>query len=322
MNEDIQRRIRHEVYDECRSRFNSEYGVIGPVHLSSFRKFLKPEELRTDSKAFMAHTNWFEKGTTPEAIRLHYGDPKNLPLKDYILYGQMFQACMYGRSIEAMRFRKLDPGDDCQGALIWMYADCWGETGWTIIDYYLSRKPSYYWLKRACQPVRAVVRRRGQRLVTRAVNDTLETIKATLKRGWLRVDGTKREIEAQSILLPANGMLEAGRAKILAKTKRDPKAWFYAAWLEGQGIVNDPSTWFLTPFRELALAKPDLHVRVKRKEITVTAEAYCHGVHVDDGGKEVLTDNYFDLIPGVPRRVQRIDGRPAGKLKFRMVRPG
>ena len=33
------------------------------------------------------------------------------------------------RAVEALRFRKLDPADDCQGALIWSYSDCWGETG-------------------------------------------------------------------------------------------------------------------------------------------------------------------------------------------------
>lgn len=37
MNKEINRRINHEVFDECKSRFVSEYGVIGPCHINSVR---------------------------------------------------------------------------------------------------------------------------------------------------------------------------------------------------------------------------------------------------------------------------------------------
>ncbi len=318
MNPDVGRRIRHEVYDECRSRFNSEYGVIGPVNLSSLRKFLKPDELRVDGRAFRTHTNWYEKGTIPEAIRLHYADPEGLSLPDYILYGQMFQAMMYGRSIEAMRFRKNDPKDDCQGALIWMYTDCWGETGWTIIDYHLSRKPSYYSFGRSCAPVRAIVRRRGTRLVTRVVNDTLNPVRAILHRGWMHLDGSRNDVRAQKIEVPGNSVLEAPAERVPSKPVRDR---LYTARLEGDGLDTDASTWFGAPFRELALAPPELRVRTAGRRIILTSSVYCHGVHADDGGRGILSDNYFDLLPGVPRTIERLDGKPAKALRFTVVMP-
>ncbi len=321
MNPEIERRIDHEIYDECRSRFNSEYGVIGPVNLSSFRKFLNKDELDVDSKAFQAHTNWFEKGTTPAAIRRHYADPDALALKDYIIYGQMFQATMYGRSIESMRFRKNDPKDDCQGALIWMYTDCWGETGWTLIDYYLSRKPSYYWFKRACAPVRAIVRRRRRRLITRIVNDTLEPVNATLYRGWMRLDGIEHDVAGSEITLPANGTLEFPAERLPSRKQRDPHEWFYAAWLEIDGRTTDASTWFGAPFRELALPKPSFEIHTKGDDVTLMSNVYCHGVHANDNGRGTLTDNYFDLLPGKPHRLQRLSGKAADKLRFKAVEP-
>jgi len=321
MNADVTRRIRHEVYDECRGRFVSEYGVIGPCHLASMGEYLTPADMRPTSRAFQTHTNLCEKGTTPEAIRLHYAEPCGLALKDYVLYGQMFQAGLYGRSLEALRFRKHDPVDDCQGALIWMYNDCWGETGWTIVDYYLRRKPSYYWFRRACTPLRAIVRRRGRRLLTRVVNDTRCGGRVRLSSGWLRLDGSDRRIKARRVRVPANGMVQVGVEPIPGRTRLDPREWFYAAWIDKDGVASDASTWFLLPFRQLNVRKPQLKATPRGATGSVTSNVFAHGVHIADEGRGVLSDNYFDLLPGIPRPVQRVDGRSAARLRFRAVLP-
>ena len=321
MNQDVNRRIRHEVFDECRARFVSEYGVIGPCHLDSIKQYLKPDERTPDTLAWRIHTNTFEKETLPAAIRRHYAEPEGLSVRDYILYGQMFQAEMYGHSIEALRFRKHDARDDCQGALIWMYTDCWGETGWTLIDYHRRRKASYYAFKRACTPLKAIVRRRGRELVVRVVNDTLEQYAVHLNCGWMHVSGTETKMKTKPFRMGANAMREVARESIPARSVMDPREWIYVAYLSGDNDIEPaPSIWLLTPHRELRQTKPDLAVSVKGHAITVTSPVYCHGVHVDDKGREVLSDNYFDLLPGVPHTVQRMDGGDPRKLRFRTVR--
>jgi beta-mannosidase len=319
MNPDVNRRIRHEVYDECRSRFVSEYGVIGPCHPDSVKQYLLPGQVRVGSRAWKIHTNTFEKDTTPAAIRYHYADPDGLGIPDYILYGQMFQATMYGRSIEALRFRKLDPKDDCQGAVIWMYTDCWGETGWTLVDYYLRRKASYYWFRRACAPVKAIVRRRGRSLVTRVVNDTLADCSVQVRRGWMRLDGTDARLKGRRVRVPANGMVEIGREAVPGKRDLDPREWLYAARLEGHGVEDAPSIWLLAPHRELAVPESRVAVKTTGNTVTLVSDVYCHGVHVNDHGREVVSDNYFDLLPGIPKVIRRVDGKSAGALRFRSV---
>lgn len=317
MNADMERRIRHEVFDECRARFVSEYGVIGPCHLDSVRQFLRPEERQVGSRAWRAHTNQFEKETTPAAIRRHYAEPEGLAVADYILYGQLFQATLYGRSLEALRFRKGDRRDDCQGALIWMFDDCWGETGWTPIDYYLRRKPSYYWIRRACAPVRAIVRRRGRHLVTRVVNDTLQPVEVLLCGGWLRVDGSRTRVAQQRVTVPANQALEAMREPIPAPRVQDPRQWLYAAWLEDGD--PDPSIWTLVPHRSLELPATPLTVQRLGTQIAVTSPVYAHAVHYPDRGRALLSDNYFDLLPGVPKRLRWLTPTLPRELTFRAV---
>ena len=319
MNPDINRRINHEVFDECTSRFVSEYGVIGYCHPDSVAEYLKPEERHPDSHAWKEHTNAFENKTTPAAIQHHYADVDSLSLADRILYGQLFQASMYGRSIEALRFRKHDPRDDCQGALIWMYNDCWGETGWTPIDYYLRRKPSYYWIRNACIPTKAIVRRRGNRLVVRVVNDTLDARDAALHCGWMRIDGTDAAMRAKDVRVPSNGMLEVASDKILGKKVRDPREWVYAAYLVGHDVETCPSIWTLLPHRQLAIVEPNIDVGVKGNKIELTSDVYCHGVHCDDRGKRVFSDNYFDLAPGLSKSIECLSPKVPKRPRFHAV---
>ncbi len=321
MHADLTRRYRHEIYDECRARFVSEYGVIGPCHLASFREALKPEELTVDSPAWKAHTNTFEKETTPAAIRHHYADPENLPLADYVRYGQMFQAQMYGRTIEALRFRQHDAIDDCQGALIWMWNDCWCETGWTPIDYALRRKASFYWIKNACYPVRALVRRRGERLVTRLVNDRREAVELTVRQGWLPVDTRRAEprLESRTLRLAAGGMIEIGAAAIPPEQELPPEEWFYAAWGEGENLEHIPSVWLLRPFRRLRPARDEIEVKRTGRQLTLTSPVYCHGVAYADEGAALLSDNYFDLLPNLPKTVEWRGERMPAELSFRAL---
>jgi len=319
MHSDMNRRIRHEVFDECRSRFVSEYGVIGPCHLESIREYLAAEEMQPDSLAWRMHTNTFEQQTVPAAIRRHYADPELLSVPEYVLYGQMFQALIHGHAMEALRFRKHDARDDCQGALIWSYSDCWGETGWSILDYYLRRKASYYWFRRACAPVKVIVRQREDRLMTRVVNDTLAAVPVTVEAGWWHLDGTTREVTTHTLTLAPNSMQEITATP--AETERDPRQWIYAAVLhDAGGHPCDQSIWTLVPQRELLVPAPEIRINaVGENECEVCSPVYCHAVHVEDHGRELLSDNWFDLLPGVPVRLRAVAGTPISALRFEAV---
>jgi beta-mannosidase len=301
MNPEVDRCIRHETVDECRARFVSEYGIIGPPHLDSVHDYLHPEEMHRESLAFRIHTNTFERGIVAAGIRHHYGDPDGLALPEYLLYGQMFQALLQGGAMEALRFRKGDLDAECWGALIWSYNDCWGEMGWSVIDHYLRRKASYYWLRRACAPVKVIVRPRGEALVTRIVNDTRQAYDAEVRHGWFRVDGRDQRLEITGLRIPANGMVEVARAPLPADLA--PEAWIYGAVLAGDGFAGDQATWLRAPVRELALADPALTVTPVDGGVEVSSPVFCHAVHGEDGGHGVFSDNWFDLLPGVPRRI-------------------
>jgi beta-mannosidase len=323
MNSNLKQRISPAVYDNCRARFLSEYGVIGPCHIDSIREYLAAVDTQRKSPAWKMHTNDYEEGTLPAAIRTHYADPTNLSLEEYSLYGQLFQATMHESAIEAMRFRKHDPADDCAGILMWSYSDCWGETGWSLLDYYLRRKASYYAARRASAPVKVIVRKRDDHYVTRAVNDTLDTFGGTVDVGWWRLDGTARNVDSRHISLEPNSMLEVANAPAPPADERDPRVWVYAAVLrDSQETAFDQSLCFQEPCRRRELPKPKIAVKAVGDDlIEVSSPVYAHAVHVEDHGREVISNNWFDLLPGVPVRVRLATGIQPSSLQFQSVLP-
>jgi beta-mannosidase len=316
----MNRRIRHEVVDECRARFVSEYGIIGPPNLASIRQYLKPEELSITNTAFKIHVNSMDRGTTAAGIRYHYGEPEGLSLPDFLVYGQMFQAMLQGGAMEALRFRKHDPRADCEGALVWSYNDCWGEMGWSVIDHYARRKASYYWIRRACAPIKVIVRCPDKHITTRIVNDTLSSPRATVGYGWVRLDGSKREWRQKALIIPPNGMVEVASIPLPSPDERNPREWLYAATLQGDGVPGDQAIWLLAPHRQLVMPKPIIASSVHGDWLEVRSRVYCHGVHLEDEGQEVLADNYFDLLPNLPRRIP-ISVSKIGPVQLTSVMP-
>jgi hypothetical protein len=98
-------------------------------------------------------------------------------------------------------------------------------------------------------------------------------------------------------------MVEVANLPVPPAAERNPREWLYAVTLEGHGFPEDQALWLLAPHGELAMPEPRLTTLVHDGVLEVTSRVYCHGVHIDDAGQEVLVDNYFDLLPNVPRRI-------------------
>jgi hypothetical protein len=109
----------------------------------------------------------------------------------------------------------------------------------------------------------------------------------------------------------------------LSPRERDPHEWVYAAVLrDATGAPFDQSIWPLLPYRELALTPTEPTIRLLEDgQLEVSSTAFCHAVHVEDHGREVLSDNWLDLLPGVPVRVRLRAGLNPVGLSMETVLP-
>ena len=314
MHPEMEKRITPEEYDKITSKFVSEYGYIGPCRYSTIERY--HDGAPVDRRGFIwdMHNNTFEKETVPAGIEKHYGGAAGMPLEQYLLYAPLVQGLMYHYSLTALRFKP-----DCSGALFWMYNDTWGEVGWTIIDYYLTRKPSYYFVKRAFAPRSFILRRQGEEIVGVATNDGPQPCTVTLQYGYLSFDGKQQRLAETSVELPAHFRGEVVRFRPDGGDERRGAYILRAA--EDLGFA--PAMLRGGVFKELELPRAQLTVSdiVQEGEdllFTVSADAYAHAVHFGLGDTLRLSDEFFDLLPGESRRV-RAYGAAGARIQAQSV---
>lgn len=294
MNPDMSKRIEPKEYDKVTARFVSEYGYPGPTCLATMKEYLGQEEIDRGSRAWRLHTNTFEKDTVAEGIRKHYRDPENLSLEDYILYAGMVQSTQLGYSLESFRSKL-----SCFGGLFWMYNDCWGEVGWTIIDYSLRRKIAFYGVKRALEPVKIILRQKDDQVVAIGCNDTEKSIAFLAKIGHLSFDGSVCSVKEVPLVL------QPGRNCIWQEKlpNFDSLRGVYAILPDSQELA--PAVLRLHDIRQLAICGDCQVVKYEDQgehlEVTVTAKQYTHGVYFETGAP--CSDLYFDLLPGQEKTV-------------------
>jgi len=155
--------------------------------------------------------------------------------------------------------------------------------------------------------------------VTRVVNDTLKQLDLVVHYGWMRVDGSDSRIISETLCMEANSMAEVARDAIANPNALNPREWMYIAYLTHGNNALNPSVWLLVPHRELALPDPDIHITVEGKTIQLISKTYCHGVHFRDKGKAVFSDNYFDLLPGIPKSITCLASRVPKTMRFYTV---
>ncbi|GKH34694.1 beta-mannosidase [Muricomes sp. OA1] len=296
MHPDMEKRIDPMAYDLINHAFVSEYGYFGAPSRVAIESYFDGQPVDRLSGIWDHHNNDFEKGTVYGGIVKHYMDnPQSLDLDGYILYSGMVQSLMYGYSLEALRFKPR-----CSGALFWMFNDSWGEVGWSVVDYCLQKKPSYYGVKRAFSHRKLILRQVDGKLVVTGCNDTPDQVDTMAEVGYISLDGRVRDTRIVPLTL-----LPYSRSHILETD-------FPEGDLERGVVAVIPESMEIAPERLFAcetrcLDMPDGEPRVLCVEqdgglhLTITSDVFLHGVYIE--GVNDCSDNYFELLPGQVKTV-------------------
>lgn len=296
MSADIEERITPELYDKITAKFVSEYGCIGPCGMASVEEYMDGHPLDRSGKIWKNHCNVFEKGTVEAGIRKNYAlTGKDLPMEDYILYGGMVQSQILQYSLESLRFNT-----ECYGALFWMYNDTWGETGWTVIDYYLRRKISYYGVKRALEHVKCILRTKEGNIELMVCNDTSEDVVIEGEWGYVSFDGTIKETKPVKATVPS-----ASRRCICQEVLPDRDYEKGTIMFLPQGGNIGGAYLRTREMKELLLGNTldihDIHKEGDYSVVQLGSKGFVHGVHILGG--YLCSDNYFDILPGETKKV-------------------
>ncbi|MFK7696240.1 glycosyl hydrolase 2 galactose-binding domain-containing protein [Paenibacillus sp. HJGM_3] len=320
MNKEMEKRITPEEYDKVTAKFVSEYGYIGPCRRSTVASYHGGHEIDLLGPIWELHNNTFEKDTVRAGIGKHYVDPEGLGVEAYLLYAGLCQGLMLGYSLEALRAK---PG--CAGALFWMFNDCWGETGWTIVDYLLTRKLAYYYVKRALAPQALILREEGDEVIVVAVNEAERELRFTLETGFAAYDGSgEHDVRRAEVALAPRSRGTVYRFRKSAAAA-DGAGGVHFARAAGRAqpagaeapALPLPATLRAGEFRRQRVAAGALALADFRREadgtvrFTVRSDRFAHAVHFNLPETLRLDDEYFDLLPGERREVVVREAPPA-----------
>ena len=291
-----------EAFDRlaAKVRFSSEYGFYGALQYSSIEKLHDGEEIKIGSKIWNHHGEHESKhNLILGSLSKHLIDGASLNEKNYILYSGILQGILYEELTLALRRH-----EHCSGMLIWMYNDCWPETGWTVIDYYTTRKISFYYLKRSLETQKFIIRNIDDQVSMTSINETSNRRNITVEHGYMDFLGNKSDVNTENITIEPYDRHNFNTYPV----KHDISKGFYYMLEKGSSDFQ-PATSLRGYYREIQF--PNASINVIHSEIingnlklTLCSDAFVPVVNIKLGDDTIkLSDNYFQLIPNVEKTI-------------------
>jgi beta-mannosidase len=329
-------------YRKMSCRFPNEGGVLGPSSLPALHAAL-PEGQRTPySFAWQLHDNgveqWYPYSVCDDLLQTWTGrDTRELTLEEYSFLGGFVQGEGLREYIENFRRRMYDSA----AAVFWMFNDCWPTTrSWTPVDCFGNRNPCFHAVRRAFAPVHVVlacpdgIDVPDASVVVYGVNDTPLPVTGTLRCGAMRFDSQTRSEEVLDVVLAAGASTRlasfpvaawraldqtrsaASGASSDAATVAFARSAAFALLADASGRDLARGRLIQPRFRELDLRDEPVSVRREGGEIVFECPVFTLGVCLDLEGREAIADNFFDLWPGVPHRIDWPERRALPSILF------
>ncbi len=310
-------------------KFLSEFGIIGAMNIETARKCIRPEALFPGSEEWRHHTNSSGSHELVDIFVKKYFDvTKDINLQEYILKSQVIQAEMMRHVYDELRSRKFR----CSGVLLWTLSDSYGINNWSVIDYYLGKRPIYYYLKRALAPLNVSFRGyevqnfdgmagykeyykgKVNPIEVFVTSDVLMNKEVVLEYRVLTMDGRKLMSGAYTKIIPANSVEKCMEVDIsqLQGSFLPEETFLYVQVCEGDTVLSE-NRYFFAPYKDLQLPEATVTYALEgigehKAELTLQADGFVWMLHIADTEGIELGDNDFDLLNN-QKKVITIEGK-------------
>lgn len=293
-----------EKFNEVIPSFMSEYGFQSFPEMETVKRFALPEDHSISSEVMTAHQR---SGIGNEAIaqymKARYKTPEDF--SNFLYVGQVLQGEGIRMAIEAHR-RGMPY---CMGSLYWQLDDCWPAASWSSMDYYGRWKALQYMVKKAFNPVIVSILKEGDEIKVYAVSDKLKSFNASLQLQLIDLSGKVLSNVQKQVLVSANGstIIYSVKENDLVKGHNRNKISFIATLVAGKEEVAQNIFYFALP-KDLELEQSNIKTSLSKSgklyTIDILADKLAKNVNLSVGEENIVfSDNYFDVIPGVKKRV-------------------
>ncbi|MEK3731800.1 glycoside hydrolase family 2 protein [Paenibacillus sp. FSL M8-0334] len=289
-------------YNVYVGRFMSEYGFQSFPEPKTVRTYAEEGDMELESKVMLAHQkNGAGNRLIKTYMEQYYNEPKDF--ESFLHMSQIQQAEAMKMAIEAHRRNK----PYCMGTLYWQMNDCWPVASWAGMDYLGRWKALQYVAKRSFRDVSLSIEGKDQEVLVHLVSDVSEKIAGTLHIQLLDYAGNELNAFEQPVRADEQAALVVYRkteSELLGG--HDPAQVVLLARLQTEdGSEVDSKTYFFVNDKALRLSRPTIRVREIEEDNGGTAfvlesDVLARHVWLSQEEEGIYSDNYFDLIPGIP----------------------
>ncbi|MEC0241828.1 glycoside hydrolase family 2 TIM barrel-domain containing protein [Paenibacillus dokdonensis] len=311
-----------ENYNIYVGRFMSEYGFQSFPEYKSVRSYAEESDLELESPVMLAHQkNGQGNRLIKQYMDMYMNEPKDFP--SFLYMSQVLQAEAMKMAIESHRRRK----PYCMGTLYWQMNDCWPVASWAGMDYFGRWKALQYAAKRSFRDIAlSIDGTSGDGLDLYVISDQLKPFAGSIHLRVMDMNGAVLDQRTVPISIKPNtsSKVYSAAAEQLLQD-RDMRNTFLLAQLEGSGEVLDNQVHYFVPMKELALEQPAIEIHeVEGSGGTVfelSSNKLAKHVWLSSEVEGCFSDNFFDLVPGMPQTVQ-FSARTESVTAFIPAKPG
>jgi len=286
-------------YRQNVDRFPTEGGFLGASSPATLRQFLPKDEQYVRSISWDHHDNsfWYDENITFWLGKSY----SQMTFDEYIFATALLQAEALSEYIANYHRRKFSSSS----AIFWMFKDGWpASQGWSIVDYYNRKKLAYHPVRRAFNPISVVVAEDGDKINIYGINDEMAEWKGTLQYGVFENKGGYVVNENIEVTLLANASTVLASFDKSVYEKAGYKNHGAFAVLKNNDIPVSQHKMLKEKFQDISLDKPKINILHNGDYATLTSPVFVWGVCIDIDGEASVTDNCFDLLPGIPYYVR------------------
>ncbi|MGF6354487.1 beta-mannosidase [Paenibacillus sp. 4624] len=289
-------------YKKDQALFSSEFGMHASANRYTLEKNTPTGQFYWGSPE-MAYRN---KDTNHQKGILlmegYTGIPQNI--EEYMNFSMLTQAEGLRYGIE--HFRRIN--DRNSGALVWQLNDSWPGTSWSMIDYELLPKASFYYAKTFFHPVLLSLEHEPEHSLNLwVVNDTQDEVGGQLRLNVYDLHGELLYTSTYVVKVQAQTSMQIAAVEE-AEVLGTKQAEEVMVELQPQGFIAPVNRYFLRDPKDVVLPQSQLSVHVNEEEQSVTVNvsgAIARMVKLElPVGRVRFSDNYFDLLPGESRTVR------------------
>ncbi|MEE4310990.1 MAG: glycoside hydrolase family 2 protein [candidate division KSB1 bacterium] len=291
-------------YTEISPRFMSEYGFQSFPEPNAVNRFAIEEDKELFSPVMLNHQRCPNGNSLIKTyMEKYYTVP--VTFDKFVLMSQILQA--EGIKAGTEHFRRIRP--HCMGSLYWQLNDCWPAASWASIDYYGNWKALHYAAKRFYSTFLVSPVLKGSSIDIHIVSDDTNAVKAGLIVRLYSMDGPllsewKRKIRIKPLSSDIPLTLEMDD---FPEEARPEESFLYCALETEDGLLAENMLLCVSP-KEVRLPEPRYSIAYEQVEsgiaLNLTSENLVR--HLFLSAPDIpgtFDDNFFDLYPGITRKV-------------------